>query len=65
VDEKKFPVTISAPAERALIGAGYTELKQLSKVTAKELGELHGMGPKGIRILREALKAQGLAFKGE
>jgi predicted flap endonuclease-1-like 5' DNA nuclease len=59
-----FPKT-SAPAARALAGAGYTRLAQLTKVTEKELLQLHGMGPKAVRILREALAAQGLAFKPE
>ena len=57
-----FP-KISAPATRALEAAGYTTLKQLTKVTEAELAQLHGMGPKALGILREALKAQGLSFK--
>ena len=54
---------IGAPAMRALTAAGYTRLKQLTKVTEAELGQLHGMGPKALRILRETLQAQGLSFK--
>ncbi len=57
-----FP-KISAPATRALEAAGYTNLKQLTKVTEAELAQLHGMGPKALGILREALKAEGLSFK--
>ena len=57
-----FP-KISAPATRALEAAGYTNLKQLTKVTESEIAQLHGMGPKALRILHEALKAQGLSFK--
>jgi uncharacterized protein YdhG (YjbR/CyaY superfamily) len=57
-----FP-KIGAPATRALEAAGYTNLKQLTKVTEAELGQLHGMGPKALGILREALKAEGLSFK--
>ncbi len=57
-----FP-KIGAPATRALEAAGYTNLKQLTKVTEAELAQLHGMGPKALRILHEALKAQGLSFK--
>ena len=59
-----FP-KIGAPAQRALTGAGYHHLAQLTEVSAAELLQLHGMGPKAIRILREALAAQGLAFAGE
>ena len=57
-----FP-EIGSPATRALEEAGYTNLKQLTKVTEGELGQLHGMGPKALGILREALKAEGLSFK--
>lgn len=57
-----FP-KIGAPATRALEAAGYTTLKQLTKVTEAELAQLHGMGPKALGILRETLKAQGLSFK--
>jgi uncharacterized protein YdhG (YjbR/CyaY superfamily) len=57
-----FP-KIGAPATRALAAAGYAKLEQLTKVTEAELGQLHGMGPKAVRILRETLKEKGLSFK--
>lgn len=60
--EVNFP-KIGSPATRALEAAGYTALKQLTKVTEAELAQLHGMGPKALGILRESLKAQGLSFK--
>jgi predicted flap endonuclease-1-like 5' DNA nuclease len=56
---------LSKPAWRALTGAGYWRLEQLAAVRAEDLLALHGMGPKGIRQLREALAARGLAFAGE
>jgi len=56
-------LSIGAPATHALEAAGYTTLKQLTKVTEAELGQLHGMGPKALGILRETLKAEGLSFK--
>lgn len=59
-----FP-KISNPALRALNAAGYTRLEQLTLVSEAELLRLHGMGPKAIRILREALSAQGLSFADE
>jgi uncharacterized protein YdhG (YjbR/CyaY superfamily) len=58
-----WPQGVSQPAQRALAGAGYTDLKQLTSVSEQELAELHGMGPKALRILKEALKEKGLAFK--
>jgi len=54
-----FPKGIGAPATRALVGAGYTRLRQLAGVPAAELKELHGMGPKALRILQEELEAAG------
>ena len=60
--DPNFP-KIGSPATRALEAAGYTSLKQLTKVTESELAQLHGMGPKALGILRETLKAQGLSFK--
>lgn len=57
-----FP-KIGSPATRALEAAGYTNLKQLTKVTEAELGQLHGMGPKALGILRETLNEKGLSFR--
>jgi hypothetical protein len=56
---------IGAPATRALAAAGYTRLSQLSKVSETDLAKLHGVGPKAIRILREALAGAGLSFGEE
>ncbi len=53
----------SAPAQRALQGAGITNLKQLTNITEAELLQLHGMGPNALGKLREALKANGLSFR--
>lgn len=55
----------SAPAQRALEGAGINGLKQLTEVTEAELLMLHGMGQKAVGILREALKERGLSFRME
>ena len=60
--DSNFP-KIGAPATRALEVAGYTNLKQLTRVTESEIAQLHGIGPKALRILHEALKAQDLSFK--
>jgi hypothetical protein len=54
-----LPRSIGAPAIRALTAAGYTELRQLANVPAAELGKLHGVGPKALRLLQEALMEQG------
>jgi predicted flap endonuclease-1-like 5' DNA nuclease len=61
--ETGFPKGIGAPATRALTGAGYTDLKQLAGVPTAELKRLHGMGPKALRLLQEALEEEGLSLE--
>ena len=56
-----LPRGIGAPATRALHAAGYTRLEQLAGVPERELEKLHGVGPKALRILREALEEGGLS----
>jgi hypothetical protein len=56
--QDNFPSGLSQPALRALANAGYTQLNQLRGVPASELLKLHGMGPKGVRILTAALKTK-------
>lgn len=63
--QSDFPNGLSQPALRALSGAGYQHLEQLTKVSESELKQLHGMGPKAIRILSSALEAKGLSFAKE
>jgi len=58
----EWPKGMGAPARDALAVAGYHRLEQLDGVSAKELLKLHGVGPKAIRVLREALAGQGLSF---
>ena len=53
---------IGAPATGALRLAGYTRLDQLAGVPERDLAQLHGVGPKALRILREALAERGLSF---
>ncbi|TDQ01364.1 DNA-binding protein [Labedaea rhizosphaerae] len=50
---------IGQPATRALTNAGYGGLAELDGVSERELKKLHGMGPKALGILKEALAAQG------
>lgn len=58
-----LPKAIGNPATRALVGAGLTTLDQVAERTAAELLALHGVGPRAIRILEEALAARGRRFK--
>lgn len=55
-----FPRTIGRPATGALVHAGYTRLSQLDGVPARDVLALHGVGPKAVRLLQEALAAQGM-----
>jgi hypothetical protein len=61
--EDGLPTSIGAPAQRALVAAGYTELGQLANVPASELAKLHGVGPKALRLLQAALEQQGMSLR--
>jgi hypothetical protein len=58
----RLPPGIGAPATRAFTQGGYSRLEQLSHVTEAELAKLHGVGPKALRLLREALASSGRGF---
>ncbi|GAA4033700.1 hypothetical protein GCM10022247_68430 [Allokutzneria multivorans] len=58
----EFPRAIGKVATRELAANGYTTFDQLTKVSAKELLGIHGVGPKSIRILGEELAARGQSF---
>jgi uncharacterized protein YdhG (YjbR/CyaY superfamily) len=58
----EFPVSMGKVAPRELANAGFTKLKQLTKVSEAELLKIHGVGPKAIRILRELLAERGMSF---
>ena len=59
---RSLPAGLSKPAQRALAAAGYTTLDQLAQVSERDLSRLHGVGPKSVRQLRDALAAEGLGF---
>lgn len=50
---------LSAPARRALGGAGIATAAQAAAMPDDELLALHGFGPKALRTLRENLRAGG------
>ena len=62
--ESDLPIELAKPAQRALVGAGYLRLEQLTKVSETELKQLHGIGPNAIKKLRRALEARDLSFAG-
>lgn len=55
---------LSAPARRALAGAGCTTLADIANWREADLKKLHGIGPNAVETLRKALAAQGLSFAG-
>lgn len=58
-----FPPGMSGPSLRALGVAGVRAMDDLTEWTEAELARLHGMGPKGIALLRDALAASGRGFR--
>jgi hypothetical protein len=50
-----LPKNIGQPATRALKAAGYTTLQEIAALSDSELLDLHGVGPKAVRLLREAI----------
>ena len=58
----EWPLRYASPARQALRAIGVTHLTELTQYSEQELLKLHGVGPKAIRLFREALAARGLAF---
>jgi predicted flap endonuclease-1-like 5' DNA nuclease len=57
-----FP-NIGQPALQALRLAGITRLEDCAAWTRRDLAALHGVGPKAIRLIEEALAARGLGYR--
>ncbi len=55
---------IGKTAARDLSRNGITNLEQVASYSKKELLAIHGVGPKAIAILGEALAANGLEYRG-
>ncbi len=60
--DSDLPHERAAPARRALVGAGYVRLEQLTNLSEAEVKQLHGIGPNALKQLRCALEAKGLSF---
>lgn len=54
---------IGAPAMRALAAEGIDTLEAVADRTERDLLELHGVGPRAVRILAEHLAGAGLALR--
>jgi DNA-directed RNA polymerase alpha subunit len=57
-----FLSKLSSPARSALEAQGITTLTELAKYSEREILKLHGMGPRSMPTLREALMDAGLSF---
>jgi hypothetical protein len=60
-----LPVKLSAPARRALAGAGIVTLADLAAHTEAEVLALHGIGPASMPALRASLASAGLAPRAD
>lgn len=58
--EDPFPSGMPQSAIRALVGAGYDQMEQLAGASESVLLQLHGVGPKAIRVIKQALDDRGL-----
>jgi predicted flap endonuclease-1-like 5' DNA nuclease len=58
-----LPDAIGKTAARELAAHGIATLAQVAAHSKKELLAIHGVGPKAIAILGEALAAQGLGYR--
>lgn len=58
-----FLSLLSAPARRALLGLQIDTLEKLAQYSEKEVLALHGIGKTSMPVLRQALAAEGLAFR--
>jgi hypothetical protein len=60
-----LPNEIGKTAARELSYNGIASLEQVAAHSRKELLAIHGVGPKAIRILGEALEVRGLSYKDD
>ena len=61
-DSLQLPVKVSNPARNALAYAGIGRLEDLNGLDRKAVASLHGMGPKAMTILENALAERGMGF---
>ena len=57
-----LPAGIGRPATAALSGTGIRTLEQVACLSERELLQLHGVGPKAVRLLTAALRERGLTL---
>ncbi len=60
---KLTELKIGEPARRALASQNIFTVEECSQYTKAELLNLHGVGPKAIRIIEEELKQLNMNYK--
>jgi len=63
VTPSDLPIGIGRPAFGALAADEATSLHDLTECRETELLRLHGVGPRAVSILREALAKSGLSLR--
>jgi hypothetical protein len=61
-EDVDLPAGIGRPARRALVAKGYRRLDDLDGVSADEIADLHGVGPRALQRLRQAMEDRGLSL---
>ena len=54
---------LAAPARRALVNAKLLKLNDLKKITEIDLKELHGMGPRTLKVLKAEMRKLKITFR--
>lgn len=62
-NEAAFPKGVGGPVLRALANAGIRSMAELAKWSEADVAALHGVGPKGMRLLGEELRGVGKQWK--
>lgn len=63
VEYETFLAKLSKPARNALLHAEILSFEQIATLTEKEFLAFHGIGPKSLPVVQEALEQVGLIFK--
>lgn len=61
-EQSDLPAGLGKPAQRALASVGIVRLAQLAAFSEREILSLHGMGPKALETLRQAMAERGISF---
>jgi len=65
VDDPKVwnGLRVMSPAKRALLAAGLHTLAEVSEWRREDLAALHGVGPRALVLIDEAMASAGLSYR--